>query len=101
MTSGIDVLPVQRGGVDLGRGEVDSRLARTGTDAFDLAAVTGTVEGHGDMGDAGGHEAIEEAVFVARAQGEDPGGAFGMRGKDRPEIDGGRPQRGGQSGREG
>ena len=41
-----------------------------------------------DMGNPGGHEAIEQAVLVRGAQGEGPGGAFGMCGKDRPEIDG-------------
>ena len=42
----LGVIPGQRGIGDFGCGKIDSRLARPGADAFDLAAVTGAVEGH-------------------------------------------------------
>jgi len=50
------------------------------------------------VGDAGGHEAVEEAVLVAGTQGFDPGRAFGIRGKDRRNINGGGRHRGREGG---
>src|SRR3989338_2642529 len=93
----LGVVPGERGVFDLGRGELDHSFAGPSADASDLAAVPGTVKGHGDMGDAGGHEAIEEAVLVAGAQRFDPGSSICMSGEDLRHVDG----RGCDRGREG
>lgn len=84
----LGVVPGQRGILDLGRGELDRGLAGPCADAFDLAAVTGTVKGHGDMGDAGGNETVEQTVLVAGALGFDAGRAFGMRRENLRQVDG-------------
>jgi len=93
----LGVVPGQRGVLDLGRGKLDSRVVGPGADAFDLAAVPGTVEGHGDMCNADGREAVEEAVLVAGAQRFDPGRALGMGRENLAHVDG----RGGHWGRKG
>ncbi len=49
------------------------------------------------MGDAGGREAVEEAILVAGAQRFDPSGTLGMRREDLRHVDG----RGRHRGREG
>ena len=64
----LGVVPGERRVFDLGQRELDRGLSRPGADAFDLAAVSSTIEGDSDMGDAGGREAVEEAILVAGAQ---------------------------------
>jgi hypothetical protein len=54
-----------------------------------MADATGrAVEGHGDMGDAGGHETVKQALLVTGAQRVDPGRTRGMRREDLRHVAG-------------